>query len=217
MSYELSTLHYKLFIIFLWLNKVLIQKERLFLLVSVFIITSCGGKQNADDTEYFLSNRSEIGIELVDQELGLKFNPPKNWELTPSSLSRKIENKINQNDSFIYEPVYLFFNNKTRAILSVGKIVASDSLLSGSAKLNFYKNYLVSKYKDANLSVGNFSIEDVQLSQVRYEKENLIAYKIFFLNSRKEIIQLEYSVQKDALNSCLIAIKSSIGTIRTIK
>jgi hypothetical protein len=189
---------------------------KIFLFSSIIILYSCSGKKAGDDSDFFLDNKNEIGIELADQELGVKFNPPKDWELTPSSLSRKIENKTNLSDGFVYQPVYLFFNRASLGVLSSGKVISNDTTLTGSAKLNYYKSFLAKKYKNANLSLANFVNAKIQFTQIKYEKENLVSYKLFFQNSRNEIVQFEYSVRKEILEQSLNAIKSSIGSIRSL-
>jgi hypothetical protein len=189
---------------------------KIFFFSSIIFLFSCSGKKTESDFDFFLSNKNEIGIELADQELGIKFNPPKEWELTSSSLSKKIENKTNQSDGFVYQPIYLFFNKTSLGVLSVGKVISADTTLTGSAKLNYYKSFLAGKYRSANLSLGNFTNAKIQFTQIKYEKENLVSYKLFFQNSRNEIVQFEYSVRKEILEQSLVSIKSSIGSINPL-
>lgn len=206
---------------FLYLNwateKTMIKNflYQILILFSIIIVFSCSGKGENNDSDFFLSDKNEIGIELLDQDLGVKFNPPKDWELTPASLSKKIENKTNTGDGFIYQPVYLFFNRSNLGVLSAGRIISADSTLSGSAQLNYYKSFLAEKYKNSELTLGSFTHAKINFTQIKYEKENLISYKIFFLSSRNKIIQFEYSIRKENLDKSLTAIKSSIGSIKS--
>ena len=189
---------------------------KIFLFLTILTLYSCSGKKVDDNSDFFIENKNEIGIELVDQDLGIKFNPPKGWELTPSSLSKKIENKLNPNDGYVYQPIYVFFNRASLGFLSAGKVILTDTTLASSAKLNYYKSFLTDKYKNVNCSLGNFSNNKIYFTQFRYEKANLISYKLFFQNSKNEIVQFEYSIRKEILEQSSIAIKSSIGTIRSL-
>lgn len=218
MKWHTTIVNANLFLIFEQATVNTMEKNKLnyiFILFSIPFIFSCSGKSDKSDSDFFLTNKNEIGIELIDQDLGVKFNPPKDWELTPSSLSKKIENKASAGDGFIYQPVYLFFNRSNLGVLSAGKIISADSTLSGSAQLNYYKSFLAEKYKNSELTLGNFTHSKLNFTQVKYEKENLISYKIFFISSRNIIVQFEYSIRKENLDANLASIKSSIGSIKS--
>ncbi|MFA7422017.1 MAG: hypothetical protein WCZ90_20200 [Melioribacteraceae bacterium] len=195
----------------------LLKLRHMILLAALGLFSHCGDKNKSDDnTELYTTDKSQIGIEISDEELGVKFNPPKDWELTPSSLSKKIENRNNPGDGFIYEPVYVFFDKVNGSVLSGGKVNSTDSLVSKSSEINFYKGLLSAKYKNSKMSLHNFVQSGISFTLVRFSKENLTAHKLFFQNSKQQIVQLEYSFRKDFADSVLPAIKASIGSVRLI-
>ncbi len=186
---------------------------------SLLFFISCGdGKNGESDLSDFIAfDKSKLGIEVVDQSMGIKFLPPNGWDLKQSSISRKVESRgasINQHDNFFYQPIYIFFNNSIGGFLSVGKVETNDTTISKSARLNYYKGLLNAKYKDNNLSVGNFIHSKIYFTQLKFRKENLISYKIIFENFSGDIIQFDYTVPKDLLESANLSIKSSVGSIQ---
>lgn len=193
---------------------------RSLLIVSSFLfLISCGkGKNGESDLSDFVAfDKSKLGIEVMDQDLSIKFFPPKGWELKQSSISRKVESRgssTNPNDNFFYKPIYIFFDNTTGGLLSVGKVATNDTTILKSARLNYYKGLLNSKYKNNNLSVGNFIHSKIYFTQLRFQKENLISFKIIFENSTGEIIQFDYTIPKDFLENSDVSIKSSVGSIQ---
>lgn len=195
----------------------LTELRHLILLIVTLLLSACADKnRNSISEETYTFDKSIIGIDVSDAELGIKFNPPKDWELMPSSLSKKMEMRNNPGDGFIYQPVYVFFNNTNGALLSSGFVFSTDSLAAKTSVLNFYKGLLTAKYKNSNFSLSNFVHSKISFNLIRFDKENLTAFKLFFQNSKGQIIQLEYSFRKDSLDTVLPSIKASIGSIRLL-
>lgn len=193
----------------------------LILVVMISLLVSCGkGKDNQGDSdEYFSFDKSKLGIEIVDQELGIKFYPPIKWELRQTSISKKIESRgaaAKPGDNFVYKPTYVFFNDSTGGLLSVGKVVTNDTVLALSAQLNYYKGLIGTRHKNNNLSTENFVHSKIYFTQFKIEKQNLVSFKIVFENSRREIIQFDYTIPANNLEDTQSIIKSSLGSIRLL-
>lgn len=180
------------------------------------ILFACGDKKKGGEPgEFFNLNKLNLGIEVSDQELGIKFSPPKDWQLMPASISRKVESRstVKQSDNFVYQPTYVFFNDSTGGLLSVGKVVTKDSTLAKSARLNYYKGLLSSKLKNNALGISAFVNSKINFTQFKIQKENLYSFKIIFENSSGEIIQFDYTIPAKFLDNTQIFMKSSIGSI----
>ncbi len=196
----------------------IIKLRYLILLFAGYLLVSCGGKKSPEEeaANLYSSDKTKIGIEISDDVLGIKFNPPLDWDLTPSSLSKKIENRNNPSDGFIYEPVYVFFDKANGSILSCGKVSSTDTTVATSSHINFYKGLLSTKYKNSNLSMHSFVHSRIAFTVIKFDKENLTGNKLFFQNSSGQIIQLEYSFRKDSEETVTPAIKASIGSIKLL-
>ena len=192
----------------------IIKLRYLILLTAGYLLVSCSGKKSEEEeaANLFSFDKTKIGMEISDDVLGIKFKPPLDWELMPSSISKKIENRNNPSDGFIYEPVYIFFDKANGSVLSCGKVNSTDSTITTSSEINFYKGLLSTKYKNSNLSMNTFVHSRITFTLVKFDKENLRGSKLFFQNSRGQIIQLEYSFRKDSEELVSPAIKASIGS-----
>ena len=200
----------------------LIKYRRYFsalLLAASVILISCSKSKNgeADASDYFSFDTSKLGMEVVDQDMGIKFYPPMKWELRQTQISKKIESRgaaVKPEDNFVYKPTYVFFNDSTNGLLSVGKVETKDTTIAKSAQLNFYKGLMATKYKDNHLTSVTFVHSKIYFSQIKLEKENLTSFKILFENSKQEIIEFDYTVPTKYFESTYPSIKSSIGSIR---
>ena len=102
-------------------------------LTTLLIIFSCSKDELRDEIN-FVNDSTKIGIETSDYDLGIKFNAPKNWDLQPASLSRKVES--NSNDSFIYQPIYLFFDTSTKSIFVAFIALSADQIIDGAVNVS---------------------------------------------------------------------------------
>ena len=191
----------------------------LFFISSLLFLISCRKAKNdeIDLSDFIALDKSKLGIEVSDQSLGIKFFPPNGWDLKQSSISRKVESRgstTNPNNNFFYQPVYVFFDKTTGGLLSVGKVETSDTTITKSARLNYYKGLLNTKYRDNDLSVGNFVRSKIYFTQLKFRKENLISFKIIFENPSGNMIQFDYTIPKDYLENATPSIKSSVGSIQ---
>lgn len=182
--------------------------------ISILVFYSCSKNEKIEEVN-FISDSTKIGIETVDYDLGIKFNPPKDWELQPASLSKKMES--NSSESFFYQPIYLFFDKNNKAILSVGKVQSSDTSLSKSSQINYYKSLIINKYKNNNLNYTSFTKGKIHFDKISFDKEKFVSYKIIFQNESNDIIQFDYSFKKDMKEKIISFIQASIGTIETLK
>lgn len=193
-----------------------IYKVILFVFPILLLFKCSGDNGGGDGSNFFTIDNSKLGIEIIDNDLGIKISPPKNWVLMPSSISKKVEVKsgiVNSQENFIYQPVYIFFDDQTSGICSIGKVMAGDSTLSQNSKMNYYKSMLAAKYKENELSLGNFKKSGIAFSQLKFKKEKLISVKLLFENKRGEIIQVDYTIPSNYYKSMEPYIKSSAGSI----
>lgn len=200
-------------------------KHRIFLVTILItvsaILTSCNKGKNGEGeaSEYFSFDTSKLGMEVADQEMGIKFYPPIKWELRQTQISKKIESRgaaVRPEDNFIYKPTYVFFNDSTNGLLSVGKVETKDTTIAKSAQLNFYKGLISDKYKENKLASATFIHSKIYFSQFKFEKENLTSFKILFENSKQEMIEFDYTVPTKYFESTYPSIKSSIGSVRAM-
>lgn len=189
------------------------------IIVSICVIY-CGGSNDKNEKkfEFAISDQTQLGLETFDKDLGIRFNPPKNWKFQSASLSRKTEetkNSTSLQESFTYQPVYLFFDDSTGSVLSVGFVDNGDSTISADFKRNQYKNILNDKYSKDSATVNEFSYSKINYTLLKFERNSLISYKILFTD-KSSLIMFDFTLREEYHDSELRKIKSCIGSISSL-
>lgn len=191
--------------------------------IILLFLFSCKGNNEGDwfSGDFYNTDTSNLAEEIVDESLGTKFNPPANWLLQSAELSRKIESKNRFQDSshnrYEYSPQYLFFNQSSGSLLSVGSVEYSDSTLNVELSFNNYKNLLGNKLRNDKISMASFTKSGIKFFQIKSEKEDLINFKVLFLNGNSEIILFDFTIRRENLESELKSLKSTIGSIQLVR
>jgi len=182
------------------------------------LLAGCKSKPEvSDNADYFSNDKTKLGIEVTDQELGIKFFPPLGWELKPTMISKRLiggSRSVKDTGNFSYIPIYVFFNDTTSGLFSVGKVEGGDSSLTKSARLNYYKSALAEKYKENKIVIGSFINSRIAFTHIKLEKENLVSIKLLFMNQNGDLIQFDYTVPANRLPHAIDAIKASVGSIK---
>jgi len=184
----------------------------------LILLAGCKSKPEVCvSAEYFSNDKTKLGIEVTDQELGIRFSPPIGWELKQTLISKRAmsggkSSQLGMN--FSYNPIYVFFNDTTSGLFSAGKVEGGDSSLTKSARLNYYKSALADKYKENKIVIGSFVNSGIAFTHLKLEKENLFSIKLLFMNKIGDVIQFDYTVPANRLPHVIAAINASIGSIK---
>ena len=192
----------------------------LLLLAVVFSLSSCKSKNNGFEEISIDVDQNRIGDEFVEMNLKFKFNPPKGWMLKPSELTEKIvsrQKSVNESgDSFLYKPLYVFFSDSTKGILTVGTINRNDSSRI-PLQIQRYQDELISRFEKKNVTVRNFIKDKIMISELTIVKQSIMTRKMIFKNIDGQYLQLDYTLQKDVFENEEKAIESSLGTLKLVK
>jgi len=190
-------------------------------IIAVFTLNSCKkGDENGFEEITINIDQSRIGNEFVEMNLKFKFNPPKGWLLKPTELTEKIVSRQNTDkpagDSFIYKPLYVFFSDSTKGILTLGTIEKNDSLKT-PIQIQRYQDELTARFGKENIKIKNFIKDKIMFSQLTITKQSIITKKLIFKNIDGNYLQFDYTLQKDILDLEEKAIESSLGTLKLVK
>ncbi len=203
-------------------NKIALKTAFIAALISVALsFYSCKQKGENDFEEISISvDKNRIGDEFVEMNLKFKFNPPKGWLLKPSELTEKIVSRQKSEkeggDSFLYKPLYVFFSDSTKGILTIGTVDNNDSAKT-APQIQRYIDELIAKYDRKNVTVQNFIKDKIMISHLTIEKQSIATQKMIFKNSDGRFIQFDYTLQKDMMPKEEKAIESSLGTLKLVK
>jgi hypothetical protein len=191
------------------------------LFIAVFTLNSCKSKDESGFEEITINvDKSRIGNEFVEMNLKFKFSPPKGWMLKPSELTEKIVSRQRSDkeagDSFIYKPLYIFFSDSTKGILTVG-VIANNDTTKSPVQIQRYQNEIIARFGKENVETKNFIKDKIMISQLAITKQSIITKKLIFKNIDGNYLQFDYTIQKDILDVEEKAIESSLGTLKLVK
>lgn len=186
------------------------------LFIIIIFITSCE-EEKAPEKVFYSSETAGLAQKASDFDLGIKFRPPKNWDLRSTEISKRVENKggfQGIQGEFIYSPSYVYFDDSTTSVLSFGKVIPPDSLNGRDGLLNLYSQILTSKEStNTNYEVDQFIKDGIKFTQFSIDRGSIISKRLVFQNKFKDIIQFEYTSKASQFKSEYEKIKQSIGSI----
>lgn len=173
--------------------------------------------EKVPEKKFYSTKTTDLAQKTTDFDLGIIFNSPKNWDLRSTEISRRIENKRGYKGikgEFIYEPSYVFFDDSTTSVLSLGRVEPPDSLKGRSGLLNFYSQILVSKEIGENDNeVDQFVKDEIKFTQFTLDRGSIISKRLVLQNKFDDLIQFEYTSRKNFFDSEYQKILQSIGSI----
>lgn len=195
------------------------MKKYFILLAAVLMIAGCGKNGSDDDggVDFYSDDISKTGMEVSDQVIGIKFNPPADWNLKSTEIASRVAARNAMSGTFVFKPLYLFFNDSTGSILNIGKVENGDTLKTADQKFETYKNLTGSNLHKEKISLNTFSHNGIVFTRYRIEKGNLISNRLIFRNTGGEILQFEYTSPKAQYQAEYPAVISSVGSIKKIR
>lgn len=185
--------------------------------VVVFILFCSSQEKNQTETTSELTfevDSTKLELTTHNQDLGIQFNAPKEWTPIPRSLFEKFSKQISTNflegNDFKVNPISIFLNQQNKSLLYISQFQ------------NLVDSTIVKKYEDLiqvtflPTKVGDFLKDDIVFTQYLIQDENRINFKLFFFNSKNQLIQFDYIVPNDSYVSQLKAVESSIGSIKLL-
>jgi len=194
--------------------------KRLFKILTLFAIIFCiisCEEEKTPEKVFYSSKTTGLAQKVTDFDLGIKFSPPKEWDLRSTEISNRVENKGGYQGiqgEFIYSPSYVYFDDSTTSVLSLGKVIPPDSLIGREGLLNLYSQILASKKStDSNYEIDQFIKDGIKFTQFSIDRGSIISKRLVFQNKFKDIIQFEYTSKATQFKTEFEKIKQSIGSI----
>ena len=193
------------------------KKYKLILILFLIIFVTNCEDEKLPEKVYFSVETNLLNSKSTDFNLGIKFSPPEKWDLRSSEISNRVENKLGYKGiigEFVYKPSYVYFDDSTTSVLSLGKVIPPDSLIGRSGLLNLYSQILVSKKSvDSDYEVDQFVKDGIKFTQFTIERGSIISKRLIFQNKFEDIIQFEFTSKSKQFNSEYAKIMQSIGSI----
>ena len=201
----------------------LIRKiSAILLLAFSFLILSCGDDKNSDDikTEKVKTDDKVLSDIIIDEELGISYQVPLQWELMSSELTERYVARLDSEkfdgNFIVYQPKAFYFNSSISGLLRVGGI---DKSKESEEKELSIQNYitLYQKFNSVqNIKQKKIQTDNLLVTQLIIEKSNLLSFKNIFVNKNKKIIQFDFSLQQKDYDKNKHAIEKSLASIKNL-
>jgi len=194
----------------------------IFLLAFSFLIVSCGDDKNSDDikTEEVKTDDKVLSDIIIDEELGISYQVPLQWELMSSELTERYVARLDSEkfdgNFIVYQPKAFYFNSSISGLLRVGGI---DKSKESEDKELSIQNYitLYQKFNSVqNIKQKKIQTDNLLVTQLIIEKSKLLSFKNIFVNKNKKIIQFDFSLQQKDYDKNKHAIEISLASIKNL-
>lgn len=195
------------------------------ILVALAIIFACtenkAPERRGIEKLSFTVNKSLLGAEYKDRDLGFLFSPPVGWEIMPQETINQAREKLEQlavpvsNVKVDLRQFFLDRNTGASCVLSKLTGVSSDSL--GMKKLDSYVAAAIAKFPLNTVKQGLFVHKDLLVHQTLVMSENMVTFKLVFPRSIENSFQLDYVIPSTVYEEKMEAIESSIGSVISLE
>ena len=192
------------------------------LLAFSFLIVSCGDDKNSGDikTEEVKTDDKVLSDIIIDEELGISYQVPLQWELMSSELTERYVARLDSEkfdgNFIVYQPKAFYFNSSISGLLRVGGI---DKSKESEEKELSIQNYitLYQKFNSVqNIKQKKIQTDNLLVTQLIIEKSNLLSFKNIFVNKNNKIIQFDFSLQQKDYDKNKHAIEISLASIKNL-
>ena len=191
------------------------------LIITSLLLQFCGEDKSIDkNLEKVVPKEESLSDVIIDEELGISYRIPLQWNLMSSELSERYVARLDSEqfdgNFIVYQPKAFYFNSDISGLLRIGSI--TKNLTSVETELSV-DNY-ISRFRKFN-PIKDFERKTIQtdnlvITQLVIKKSNLISFKNIFMNNQNRIIQFDYSIQEKDYENQKEKIHSSLASIQTL-
>lgn len=202
-------------------KKVIVLRFRksIFLFTTIFLLQYCVEDKTIEKKSENVVPKEEILSDIViDEELGISYRTPLQWDLMSSELSERYVARLDSEqfdgNFIVYQPKAFYFNSNISGLLRIGSINKNNTSEETELSIDSY----ISRFRKFN-PIKDFERKTIQtnnlvITQLIIKKSSLLSFKNIFMNNQNRIIQFDFSIQekdyeveKEKINSSLAAIE----------
>lgn len=186
------------------------------LFVSVLIFPGCETRQESEyEVLTFNVDQNLLGKSFRDSSQNFTFHPPINWNPVSVDMLHEIEKQLDLKigDNYQLTPIQIFFFNQQQSFCSVSKVDSNEMNFTEYA--GFLKQEIARKLPATQMRDGFFKIRKLPCYQLVLFDKQRINMKLIFTGARN-LMQIDYVVQRQYYPKSIRAIESSIGSLRDL-
>lgn len=191
------------------------------LIITSLLLQFCGEDKSIDkNSEKVIPKEESLSDVIIDEELGISYRIPLQWNLMSSELSERYVARLDSEqfdgNFIVYQPKAFYFNSDISGLLRIGSITKNLTSVETELSVDSY----ISRFRKFN-PIKDFERKTIQtdnlvITQLVIKKSNLISFKNIFMNNQNRIIQFDYSIQEKDYENQKKKIHSSLVSIQTL-
>jgi len=201
--------------------------SKVFILIILLLILNCTSSDSnskAQNSELFFDvDSTKLGNQIENIDYGIKYSPPKGWELIAPELFKQFSQKSQpiqfgntplEDKKLLVQPISIFLKQENSCILYLSSIKGLEQEPDSGIAYEKYKNIVTQNFDSSLIKKGDFIRNNIAFTQFVLQHKNQISFKLVFLNHQNKIMQFDYIIPKQSYINELKAIESSLGSIQ---
>ncbi|RQV97722.1 hypothetical protein EH221_03555 [bacterium] len=186
----------------------------IFQIVSLLIIFACSTQSDEFETFHFNINRNLLSQAWTDSTTYFSFCHPKGWHSADSLTLHTIRSRMkNEYKLQNFKLVQLFSDSLNTDFCSVSRVDLRNEMSNADSIVQFFNQQITKKFDGSEINHAKIKIDDYQALQYRIITPDRVLFKLIFINTHPEIIQLDYAIARSTYQEIIESVESSIGSI----
>jgi len=186
------------------------------IIIVIITMLGCSNDHTENAPISFKVNSDLLAEEFTFSEIGICFNPPKNWEAVNKAVLSDLQSKtmaLQDTTGLVVKPVNIFMENSL-SVCVVSQF--SSPLLVKDMQQNYIYN-LQLENKDVKINEGSFAHNGIDFQQLTFNKSGNVNLKLLGKINNQVLFLVDYILPLKDYEKSLRTIESSIGSIRKEK
>ena len=184
------------------------------LVVMLVWLAACGGESETTHLQpmQFAVDSTLLGPVVEDADLGLRFQPPRDWEALSEAQVDSIRFAARTGDMERLRPKHVFLHPEQRSVLTVSTLLR-DTTVTFAEQMASYEQALASQFPEGAVQKARFLKDDMPVTQFLIQTGEVVNFKIILFEAARHLPQLDYLVPRSQYPQTARSIESSIGSL----
>ncbi|MCD4797365.1 MAG: hypothetical protein K8R49_09400 [Candidatus Cloacimonetes bacterium] len=186
----------------------------LIILISLVLLNCTKDKKKEEpETLIFIVDSLLIGKRYTNEEIGVSFCPPKEWNQLSAELMRSIEQSLQEMEDSSSVDIILqnvFLNQKNSCICFLSTF---QKTMPAAQIRNTYLTELYAGDIQGSINEGSYMYNGVNIRQIIHVQDDQVTIKLVCISDDEHIFMLDYIVPSKFYEQYIRSIESSIGTL----
>lgn len=191
------------------------------LFFSSIFFDSCRNTQQNFKKLYFNVKADLLNPVFTDSVHGFSFCPPKGWNaVVPETLDKvkqRMEKEMVFRGSSPFNVIQIFSDSTQTNFCVLSIFTFPHEKFALHDKISFIDQQIRERFSQHPIQQGRIILDQWRVLQYRIITAHQVLFKLFFLDSSNQWIQLDYATARSSYYPTIESIESSLGSVRFAK